>query len=175
MPATVTASGPVRFGGGTVGHTVVGSAAAGWGEDPSGFYLERGTLTVDYRLAGFDGALEVTGLALRLGFGPGAPVGEGAPIAPLPDAAQPDQDDPVGSADGTGRGVDGVLPAVQLFDRSAGRWVELEPMAASRTYRVADPARYVDASGGLLVRFVHRAPGGAGGFSLGVRLEGSAS
>ena len=45
-------------------------------------------------------------------------------------------------------------------------------MKSSRTYRIADPERYVDASGGLLVRFVNRTED-MSPFTLGVRLEGT--
>jgi hypothetical protein len=101
---------------------------------------------------------------------------EGAPIQPLP--TQPDQDDPVGPRDPTAVPGDGAgkpefdgLPEVQLFDRTAGRWVEFAPFTPQVAREIAQPERYVDSGGSLLVRFVNRAEEMTY-FRMQVRLEG---
>jgi hypothetical protein len=174
LPVRVAAAGPVAFTGNTLGHSVVSiDAVDSWLEEGE-LGLGRGTATVAYRPAGFEGAFEVTGLALRLGQEEQmVPAVEGDVLAPLPDQEQPDQGDPVGTGAGGAPGDDGPrLPHVQLFDRDARTWIEFGPMKSSRTYRIADPERYVDASGGLLVRFVNRIDD-MSPFALGVRLEGT--
>jgi len=173
LPARATTSGPVTFSGSTVQHDVVESDAVESGEGPSQLYIDRGTMTVDYRPVGVEGTFEVTGLSVRLGRGRRDAEGATVDLVPLPASEQPDQDDPVGSDVPDGPPVDREgLPRVQLFDRDAGLWVEFEPLSASRTYRVTDPTRYVDTSGSFRVRFVHRGREGATNFWLDARLEG---
>ena len=174
LPIRVGASGPVSFTGGTVRRSVIEANAEGSGEDPSALYLNRGTMTVAYRPAGFEGSFAASGLTLRLAQGAGAPSAQGQDLVPLPDADQPAQEDPVATGTADPPGSDGlVLPRVQLFDRDARRWVEFAAMKPGQTYRVTDPARYVDEAGGFLVRFVSRSRDDASPFDLGVRLDGT--
>jgi hypothetical protein len=65
------------------------------------------------------------------------------------------------------------VPAVQLFDRRTARWVEFSPLTVGRAYRIGQPGRYLDASGGLLVRFVNR--GENSYFLPQLRMEGEIS
>ncbi len=169
LPVKPSVAGSVTFEGGAIGHTIVGSTAVGVYEDPGGIYLENGVATVDYRPGGLDGRFSPTSLAIVLGDAGASPSGDGEPIAPLPPSQQPSQDDPLRS--GTGPRPPAGMPAVQLFDRTDGRWVELPPLTWQDRYTVADPERYVDDSGGLLVRFVMRGPPDRP-FTLGVRLGG---
>jgi hypothetical protein len=63
---------------------------------------------------------------------------------------------------------------MQLFDLVDGRWLEFEALQTTRSYVVAQPQRYVDESGRLMVRFVNR--GGINEekwFAFAVRLEGT--
>jgi hypothetical protein len=86
--------------------------------------------------------------------------------------AMPPPANPV-PADGKPGIFDG-LPDIQLFDRTANRWVEFPHFAGGQTYEVAEPQRYVDPSGAFLVRFVNRADdGNSAYFGLMQRLEGS--
>lgn len=191
LPARASASGPVAFAGDLIRHSVVATDALESYEESNGFYLSRGTMTVDYRPVGFEGDFEVDDLFLNLSQeGPRPVAADGEPLEPLPEAEQPDPDDPLGEEDpeqpadgepepddplkpGGGFG-DPELPRLQLFDRLAGRFVEFEPMTRSTTYRIAAPERYVDASGTFRVRFVNRAGEEFGSyFSLGARLEGT--
>jgi len=67
------------------------------------------------------------------------------------------------------------LPAVQVFDRVTGTWIELPHAGMRQEFRIADPARYVDDSGAVLVRFVNRGgPDMTTWFTPLVRLEGDA-
>lgn len=190
LPARATASGPVVFSGDLVRHTIAETDTLEGFQEGSGFYLGRGTMTVDYRPGGFEGGFEVTGLALGLSQDGERPlVGEGEPIEPLPAAEQPDPDDPLDGPDPTDPVAGGddpedpfqpdggfgeQLPRLQLFDRVAGRWMEFPEMTRFKSYRIAEPERYVDASGSFRVRFVNRSGEGSGMyFSLQARLEGT--
>jgi hypothetical protein len=191
------------------------------------FSLGRGTMTIDFRPTGFSGRIQPQHLRLRMTQGELGNMGNGGQlINPLPEAQQPDQDDPLladgnpigvlpggaepttgpeplgGDTAGTGTadcavppcndvgpgvpppddvmpvggkpGIFDGLPDVQLFDRTASRWVEFPHFAPGQTYDVAEAHRYVDASGGFLVRFVNRNEEGASVyFTMLQRLEGS--
>ena len=190
LPARASASGPVILGGDLIRHSIVETNALESFEEPTGFYLGRGTMTVDYRPVDLEGDLAVTGLALSLSQDRArAAVGEGTLLPPLPADEQPDQDDPLGSQEPDGAEepgqppeggafeefpAEGGLPLIQLFDRVAGQWLEFEPMTDRTTYRIADPERYVDASGAFRVRFVNRFDERSSVyFTLQSRLEGT--
>jgi hypothetical protein len=132
-------------------------------------------MVVDMAPISFDGSFVADKLVLALTQGdPSFPLVGDAPLAsPLPDADQPDQDDPIGENDG-GFVVDG-LPDYQLFDRTTGRWMEFEHLGPGNKAAIAEPERYVDAAGHVLIRFVNRQPanGGAAYFTLISQLEGS--
>ena len=61
------------------------------------------------------------------------------------------------------------------FDRTTGRWMEFEHLGPGNKVSIAEPQRYVDAAGHILIRFVNRqAPNsGAAYFTLVSQLEGS--
>jgi hypothetical protein len=70
------------------------------------------------------------------------------------------------------------LPAFQLFDRTTQQWVEFPQPDVTNSYLIADPQRYVDGSGAVLIRFVNRTEAGQFGedqryFQLLIRLEGT--
>jgi hypothetical protein len=144
----------------------------------TGFSMDRGTMTVLLRPTGLGGVLAPTGLLLRLDARR-ASIGEDAEaveLAPLPDALQPDQADPLGPPPSpTAEEAPDPLPSVQLFDRTAGRWVELPAMERGTVHRIPDPDHYVDGSGAFLVRFVHRTAEMPVRFALEPRLEGTVS
>ncbi len=171
LPVRVVASGPVSFSGGTVQQSVLGVDAVDSFVEGDTLFVARGSMTVAYRPAGLEGTFKPTDLRLRLGPRRQAPADAAEDLAPLPADRQPDQDDPVGTGQ-PGAAVRG-MPGVQLFDRVAARWVELEPLTASTSYRISDPGRYVDASGTFLVRYVSRAVGDGASFAMGVRLAGA--
>ena len=83
--------------------------------------------------------------------------------------------------DGAGAGVPGMgfgVPVYQLFDRVSQKWIEFAAPEPNKSYRIADPERYVDSGGGVLFRFINRAEAGQFGeeqmyFQLLTRIEGS--
>lgn len=177
VPLPVTVTGSAAFGDGMMRRTVLDSDAIDAGEAADGISLGRGTMTFEYRPLSFDGRFRVERLALSLapGGASGMPDPRGAPLRPLPPAQQPDQDDPVGDGEPEPQGT---LPSVQLFDRSAGRWVEFPRFGStldvgdrSGSHSIADPARYVDVSGSFLMRVVNR--GESAYFQLLVGLTGT--
>jgi hypothetical protein len=177
-------------------------AEQGWGERDS-YSLDRGTMVLEVRPAGLSGAFRAGSVEIGVSQGGFINLrGNGELIAPLPDSQQPPQDDPLGSEpagkgdggagdggggaagdDGGGIGFDDPigpepwpidqLPAVQAWDHRAAAWYELPAFLEGRGYRLAEPERWVDESGRLLLRFVNRGKQGeVRWFQLGARMEG---
>ncbi|MDP8904919.1 MAG: hypothetical protein M3N29_06340 [Chloroflexota bacterium] len=193
--------------------TVVETSGQEVWSDPSGYSLGRGTMTIELRPAALSGSFTVTSLELALTSGESRNLrGTGEQVEPLPDAEQPDQEDPLASATGGaaavgagqvggsgGGGLGGAvgvvgerppagpdiaepnpfepwqpIPDIQLFDHGAGRWYEFPRFDAHRSYVIANPQRFVDDSGRVLVRLVNRSPlGDQKYFQLLARLEGT--
>ncbi|MFN8620179.1 MAG: hypothetical protein U0869_05465 [Chloroflexota bacterium] len=198
-PAPVAVTGPSVWPNALMSHAIVASQANEATDQGYQLSLGRGTMTVELRPVGFGGTLEPTKLSMMLTQGDlPALTGAGKVVEPLPADQQPAQDDPLGGvvavldpsliksdvppdapvavAPGAGAPAswDG-LPDVQLYDRTTGTWQELPHATWSREFSVADPARYVDDTGAVLVRFVNR--GGqdqSTWFAPLVRLEGIA-
>jgi hypothetical protein len=165
-------------------------------------------MTVEARPARFDGQFHVASLEIALTQGEIRQLGGGGEIIePLPADQQPDQEDPVegigpapspdpsATPDPSAEPGDGgapppcckgepnvdpfnQLPAFQLFDRTTQRWVEFSQPSMTKSYRIANPEKYVDESGAVVFRFVNRADAGEFGeeqryFQLVVRLDGT--
>jgi hypothetical protein len=87
---------------------------------------------------------------------------------PLPSAGVPVGECP---ADQAGEG-DG-LPEIEVFDRTAdGTWHRLPHFTQSISYDLANPQRYVDATGSILIRFVNDRQEAVNAF-LNVSIEGT--
>jgi hypothetical protein len=181
-------------------RTIVATdAAQGWGDSGS-MYLSRGSMIVENRPISFTGTFRATMLEVALSQGELISLqGKGDLFAPLPASEQPDQDDPLdgvaGEPTGTpdpnatpdpnppppvkpGAGMPFGLPAFQLFDRVSQLWVEFPAFAPAAPYRIANPERYVDDAGSVLMRFVNRAEAGQFGeeqvyFQVATRIEGT--
>jgi len=117
-------------------------------------------MTVSYRPLPFAGRLAVDHVRLQLTGGRDAVVGGvgGKPVAPVPDVCQqqPPQGKPaIDCPIARDAQVDG-LPEVEVFDRTGpGTWHRLPHFTQNVSYDLADPDRYVDATGSILVRFVN--------------------
>ena len=173
LPARATVTGPVVFAGGLIGHTVVEVDAVDAFDDGDAFTMGRGTTTVDYWPFGIEGAFDVTALSIRLDQGGAAsPTAGGVSLLPLPQDEQPDPDAPLASDPHPALGSPD-LPEIQLFDRVTGTWIEFESPEVGRSYRIEEPARFVDSSGSLRVRFVARDSDSYLYFDLTARLEGN--
>ena len=177
-PLPMSVSGPATFPAALVRSTLISSDTADGGQQGENLQIGRGTMTVDYRPISSGGTFRVSKLAVSLNQGDGLPMGdpEGAPVQPL--TKQPDQDDPVGPREPAAVPGDGGmkpefdgLPEVQLFDRVAGRWMEFAPFTPQVAREIANPERYVDSGGSVLVRFVNRSEQ-LTFFRMQVRLEG---
>jgi hypothetical protein len=178
VPFPVEIDGAAAFPPSLVRQTVLESDAADAGDVGGGFSLSRGTMTTDFRPVAFRGEFEVTKLALSLTQGdfrdlqPG-----GEPVGPLPEDQQPPQDDPLDTDAEASGGIqqprfDG-LPEIQLWDRVEGRWMEFAHFPQSGAVAIAQPERYVDSTGSLLVRFVNRSLQEGVYFQLRVSMEGT--
>ena len=66
-----------------------------------------------------------------------------------------------------------MLPEVELFDVQQGKWVRLQQMFVSSSYKLANPQRYYNPAGRqVLVRFVNNDPQNQIGFSFQIALAG---
>jgi hypothetical protein len=195
LPTLIT--GRTSFPTSLMRRSVLASDAAEATDQGSAFSLSRGSMTVDFRPIAFEGRLAVADLLLVLtqgeGLIPGHPTTDA--VGPLPDDQQPPQDDPVGSTVGATASpepepsgaepspgqtaepriqqprFDG-LPEIQLFDRTTGRWMEFAHLDPGKAVAIAQPERYVDEAGSLLVRFVNRGPQEGVYFALNLTMEG---
>jgi hypothetical protein len=87
------------------------SADQAWG-DLGGFYLTRGTMTVENRPVAFSGTFRASMLEIALSQGEFASLeGAGALIAPLPASQQPDQEDPLITGPAEPKPSPGVTPS----------------------------------------------------------------
>lgn len=201
-PASMSVTGPTIFGNPLMGRSVVAATAGDAMDQGWNLSLSRGTMTVEFRPRGFGGPFTPTKLSLMVTNGESPTLtGNGIPVGPLPPEQQPPQDDPLNDITLGMAGVDanggkvvaipdggndaGVaeaaipwdgIPDVQLFDRTAGLWMEMPHFSAGREMQISDPARYVDETGAFLVRFVNRGGDGMGSWFVPlVRLEGEAA
>lgn len=168
VPLPMEVSGQVELPSALIRRTVIESDAIDAFDQGASFSLGRGTMVVEFRPAAVSGPLAVSALRVAMTDGDVTSASANSPsdVVPLAAADQPDQDDPVGDArqqDFSGR------PDVQLFDRGAGAWVELEEFSGLRN--VPDPGRWLDESATLLVRFVNRSEGSY--FNFLVEMDGA--
>jgi hypothetical protein len=166
--------------------TVLDSTAGEWAEGNS-MYLGRGMMTIEARPQGLAGLFRASSLEIVLTQGEFLPMrGTGQLLEPLPDAEQPDQEDPVGPATGGGGGGGGgggdvpgkgdffdQLPELQLWDHTAGKWFEFPHLSGARNYTVSAD-RFVDTSGSVRARMINRGVSGEQMyFQWLVRLQGT--
>jgi hypothetical protein len=186
LPAHAAARGPVAFDHELIRHSMLAADSFEALDHGTSFSLGRGTMEVEYRAIGFEGGFTAESLVLGMTQGEPRPIGAGGqPLEPLPADEQPPQDDPLGDGPAPSDGppdpvepgdprFDG-MPDLQLRDHQTGLWVEFPHLSPMGTYLIPEPARYVDASGALRVRFVNReGAGNVAYFSLQLRMEGTA-
>ena len=171
LPARVSLAGPAALTGLLIQYSTISIDAIEGSAQGDFFYLDRGTLTVEYRPVEFEGSFNVTGLSLRLGTPDALTTAGSESLAPLPVEEQPDPDQPLASEPRPDAPIGD--PRIQLFDRVLGTWVEFEPIDWTQTWRIDDPDRYVDRAGAFRVRFVVRERNVFAEFALLVRLEGT--
>jgi hypothetical protein len=167
LPMTLT--GKTVLSDDLIRYTVLGGEGGEAIDQGGGFSLARGTLTVEYRTPSFQGRFDVTKFSLGITQGDPFTGVEGGFVKPLPQPAQPPQDDPTAGTGGLPIQA-AATPGVQLFDRVETRWVQFEPVEMGRSYDVQSPERYVDSSGTFVIRFVSRSE--TLYFRLVPRLEG---
>jgi hypothetical protein len=165
--------GPATFVGNLVDHTTLELNGLDASQQGVSYFLNRGTITAEYRPVGFEGTFTVSELLIRLATDTTSGAGAtGQPLAPLPEAEQPATDDPLLSNPRPGQGRPDT-PRIQLYDMTAQRWIEFEPAEKSKTYSVPEPARYVDDSGAFRVRFVARDVTEYAQFTMSPRITGT--
>jgi hypothetical protein len=168
-----------------IGHQIVDSTATWASDDGSSLSLGDGSMTVAYQAIPLGGDLRATKLALAMveggnlaipvpapaplppvqGGGSGGSTGGGATGTPPPEPA------PIPGKPGLGQGV----PSFELFDRAASSWTAFATLNLGQAATIDHPERFVDGSGGLLVRFTYADPQAQGQqvyFNLVVSIEG---
>jgi hypothetical protein len=96
VPLAMTYDAQALFEDQLLVKTIVDSNSDQAWNDGGGYYLGRGTMTVELRPAGLSGSFRAAKLELALTQGGATLRGNGRQISPLPDAEQPDQEDPLG-------------------------------------------------------------------------------
>ncbi|MEA2608443.1 MAG: hypothetical protein QOJ75_686, partial [Chloroflexota bacterium] len=171
LPAKLAIHGTTTFRSDLIRSSVIATDAAFFSKDPFNMNFGRGSATIAYRPTTFDGALEVSGLAIGLNFG-----GDNGlavvptPVQPL--ASIPPRCPNPPTADCAPAIVDG-LPEVEVFDVQGQEWKRLPHLSPGPRYGLTDPARYVDPSSGtVLVRFVNDRQDNVG-FSVDLSITGN--
>jgi hypothetical protein len=96
VPLAMTYDAQALFEDQLLVKTIVDSNSDQAWNDGGGYYLGRGTMTVELRPAGLSGSFRAAKLELALTQSGATLRGNGRQISPLPDAEQPDQEDPLG-------------------------------------------------------------------------------
>ncbi len=168
LPLGLETSGAVAYAGDMVRASVVSVDAPFFSKDPMTVNFGQGSLTMAYRPIGMSGSIEATGLVLTMNSS-GVDVPQPEPIEPTGPAASPE---PCLQQPCEGLSDD-FLPETEILDLETSTWMALPHLEGGRSYAVADPARYVDATSGTVwVRFQNERPDGVG-FQFSVRIEGT--
>lgn len=184
LPAAIRVGGTLIVTDPLVARSTLEMHANDVWEDGASWSMGQGWITAELRpmLALDDVRPTYLGLAISQDQGR-LLTGRGLDVAPLPAAAQPDQDDPMTlpaieddqppPADGMAA-VGNPMPRFQLLDRTSGLWVEFPRPVSGREMRIVSPERYLDGSGALRIRLVNRVPNSGVWFSLAARIEAAA-
>ncbi len=172
LPADIAISGKTSFHRDLIQSTVLASDAAMFNKDQVNINFGRGSAEVSYRPMSFDGTMKATELVIGFNFGD-IVAGDPQPIEPITDIPVICEAGEI--VDGcVERDFDG-LPEVELYDLTGDMWRRLPHMTGGWTYRVADPARYVDpATGTVLARYVNESNDGVS-FNFDLTIKGDVS
>lgn len=174
VPVAIGVQGHVAFSTDLMRATVIQSDAQLFSKDRFFLSLGSGSATMSYRPIPFEGSFTPSAVrfAITSGGGLGA-LGNGEVIEPLPSIPVVCTDSNNTIPKGCRARREDFLPEVEVFDRSgAGAWVRLPRMRSDAAYSLADPTRYVDATGQILVRFVNENPQLEAGFGFQLVVEG---
>ena len=188
LPLGLAASGSVTFAPDLMRSSLVEVKAQFFNKDPFNLTIGGGSVTLAYRPIPVAGRLVPTRLALGVNMGVTGPIAgagsnPGGGIEPAPPASEPvatpapsgasatgAPDEPVKPPPGVG---DASLPRLELFDRDAGAWREVQGLASGKVLEIRGPGRFVDpASGTILVRLSNDRQD-ALNLQLTVQLEGT--
>jgi hypothetical protein len=178
VPVPMAIRGRIAFQGDLLTNTIVQTDAGFMSKDPTMFAFGRGSATVAYRPLPFTGTLAISHVRLAFGFGGegGLPAGGAVVLPPIDDRCMEHQQKQVGVQCPKPLAPDKFdgVPDVEVFDRTgAGTWHRLVHPSQGRTYELADPAKYVDATTGtLLIRYVNDVQDNVS-FGVNVSIEGT--
>jgi hypothetical protein len=174
LPLGLGAAGKVSFTPDLMRSSLVEVKAQFFNKDPYNLAIGGGSVTLAYRPIPVSGTLTATRLAIGVNMGQVGPLGAGGGVepaspgsAPAATAAPANQAAPVPAPD-----PGAALPRLELFDRDAGAWREVQELVSGKVLEVRGPARFVDpASGTILVRLTNERQD-AMGLQLALQLEG---
>ncbi|MFH0750199.1 MAG: hypothetical protein V2B17_00010 [Chloroflexota bacterium] len=188
LPLGLAASGPVTFAPDLMRSSLIEVKAQFFNKDPFNLTIGGGSVTLAYRPIAVSGRLVPTRLALGVNMGfpakiMGGGVNPGSGVEPAPPTSEPAATPTPSGASGTGApdepvkpppGVgDASLPRLELFDRDAGAWREVQGLASGMVVEIRGPGRFVDpASGTILVRLSNDRQD-AVNLQLALQLEGT--
>ena len=173
ISARARIEGPTSFGGGLMRRTTMDMDAVDATQEGDSYFVNQGTVTLEFRPVGLEGVFNATGLSFRIGNTTlSAPGSDPTVLLPLPQSEQPPTDDPLLAHPRPGEGAPD-MPRLQFFDFEAQQWVEFEPAKRTTTYTLSEPTRYVDENGAFKVRFVARDPNEYAEFTFSPRLDGT--
>ncbi len=189
LPLGLAASGAVTFAPDLMRSSLVEVKAQFFNKDPFNLTIGGGSVTLAYRPIPVSGRLVPTRLALGVNMGVIGPIGGGANdgggVEPAPPTSEPAATPAPSGIPATGAPVEPVkpapppdqpdqgLPRLELFDREAGAWREVQDLAPGKVLEIRGPGRFVDpASGTILVRLSNDRQD-AVNLQLTVQLEGT--
>jgi hypothetical protein len=177
LPLGLSAAGTVSFTPDLMRSSLVEVDAQLFNKDPYNLAIGGGSVTLAYRPIPVAGTLAATRLAIGVNMGQVGPLGAGGGVEPAPPGTAPaatpaptNAGDPAAPVPAPDVRMD--LPRLELFDRDAGAWREVQDLVSGAVVEVAGPARFVDpASGTVLVRLTNERQD-AIGLQLALQLEG---
>jgi len=172
LPLGIEVSGATTFTTDLITSTIVASDAAFFSKDPFSVNMGAGSATIAYQPLGFSGSIAASDVQFSLNGGP-VPAAGSVALEPLPAA-------PVSCTDAANTTPDGCvpphldgIPEIDVFDVRAGAWVRLPHVGQGGSYKLKDPARFVDpATGAVLFRFVNDSADQGVGFQFQVAISG---
>lgn len=187
LPLGLAASGHVTFAPDLMRSSLVEVKAQFFNKDPFTLTIGGGSVTLAYRPIPVSGRLVPTRLALGINMGVTGPIGGGANgggVEPAPPTTEPAATPAPSGSPGTGApdepvkppvppdAVDPNLPRLELFDRDAGAWREVQDLVSGKVLEIRGPGRFVDPASGTILMRISNDRQDAVNLQLTVQLEG---
>ena len=172
LPVGLEVHGATTFTTDLITSTVVSSDAAFFSKDPFSVNMGAGSATIAYRPMGFSGTFAPSDVQFSMNGGQ-VPSPTSVELEPLASAPVTCTDPANTKPDGcTPPRLDGI-PELEVFDVRSGAWLRLPHLGQNASYKLKDPARFVDPSSGeVLFRFVNDSADQGVGFQFQISISG---